>query len=67
MANFDIKTLPGLPDLRPAKLFTLPSVFLDRQILDWHFMYRHFLGNARGRRRIRADARVMVRVSFGWD
>jgi len=24
--------------LRPAKLFILPSVFLDRQILDWHFI-----------------------------
>jgi len=42
----------------------LPIVFLDRQILDWHFMDRHFLGNARGRRRIRAEIRVMI--SLGW-
>jgi len=62
----DIKTLLGSLDLRPAKLFTLPSVFLDLQILDWHFMERYFLGNTRGRRRIRAEARVVlagIRVS----
>jgi len=64
----DIKTLPGLPDPRPAKYCTLPSVFLDRhfldhQIRDWHFMDHQFLGNARERRRIRAQARVIVSLS----
>jgi len=42
----------------------LLSVFLYHQILDWHFIDHHFLGNSRGRRRIRAEARV--RVSLGW-
>jgi len=37
---------------------------MDRQILDWHFMDSEFLGNAGGRRRIRAKARFMV--CFGW-